>query len=231
MNWLDKIYILLGIIDSLKGIHKAGYTHNDLHSDNILNSYVDSDSGYATYISDLGLAKRIDQNNPEGGIYGVLPYVAPEVLIGQKYTPSTDIYSLGIIMIEMSTGQRPFDGIPFDIELAINICSGLRPEFAPGTPKCYIELAKRCMDSDPRKRPDIEDIECQFEEWVEILKDSNDTSEIRKQFLDADKIAKKLSFVSPKHPDQMYTSKLIDTKKISEKFEMSQRLNSFEIPL
>ncbi|RIB16699.1 hypothetical protein C2G38_2189220 [Gigaspora rosea] len=43
----------------------------------------------------------------------------------------------------MSTGQRPFDGRPFDLCLSLDIYKGLRPEIAPVTPECYIELAKK----------------------------------------------------------------------------------------
>ncbi|CAG8477165.1 6090_t:CDS:2 [Cetraspora pellucida] len=61
-------------------------------------------------------------------------------------------------MAEITTGQRPFDGEPFDIGLSLRICNGLRPEFAPGTPECYIKLANQCMDDDPNERPDVEKI-------------------------------------------------------------------------
>ncbi|CAG8775024.1 15055_t:CDS:1, partial [Racocetra fulgida] len=61
----------------------------------------------------------------DGHIYGVLPYLAPEVLKGEQFTQVADIYSFGIIMIEILTGRRPFDGYKFDAELAAMICHGL----------------------------------------------------------------------------------------------------------
>ncbi|CAG8816210.1 13463_t:CDS:1, partial [Cetraspora pellucida] len=64
-----------------------------------------------------------------------------------------DIYSFGIIMWEISTGEEVFNDYEFNDDLAMKIGFGLRPEFAPGTPECYVELAKKCMDSDPKKRP------------------------------------------------------------------------------
>ncbi|RIB26255.1 hypothetical protein C2G38_2163829 [Gigaspora rosea] len=74
----------------------------------------------------------------EGEIYGVMPYVAPEVLSGEKFTKAADIYGFGVIMSEMSIGQKPFDGCKLDNKLAVIICKGLRPEFACGTPYCYM---------------------------------------------------------------------------------------------
>ncbi|RIB25228.1 hypothetical protein C2G38_2031223 [Gigaspora rosea] len=47
-----------------------------------------------SYISDMGLSKNVFENNSEGCIYGVIPYVAPEVLSGQKFTKEADIYAL-----------------------------------------------------------------------------------------------------------------------------------------
>ncbi|CAG8589539.1 19903_t:CDS:2 [Racocetra fulgida] len=82
-----------------------------------------------------------------------MPYVAPEVLQGKPFSQAADIYSLGIIMTEIATGKRAFDGIPFDLKLSVKICRGERPEFNEGIPECYITLAKRCMDPDPKKRP------------------------------------------------------------------------------
>ncbi|KAF0508480.1 hypothetical protein F8M41_018760 [Gigaspora margarita] len=58
-------------------------------------------------------------------------------------------------------------------------------------------------------------------------------SEIKKQFFDADKIAKELSIVTPKHSDFTYTSKFINTKKISDAIEAlpSQPIDSPEVPV
>ncbi|RIA94087.1 kinase-like domain-containing protein, partial [Glomus cerebriforme] len=52
-------------------------------------------------ISDLGLCKPVNQPNVKNDVYGILPYIAPEVLRGNQYTKAADIYSLGIIMWEM----------------------------------------------------------------------------------------------------------------------------------
>jgi hypothetical protein len=61
-----------------------------------------------------------------------MPYVAPEVLSGkQLFTQKADIYR-----------KRLFDGYKFDTNLAVSICKGEQLEFAPGTPNCYVELAK-----------------------------------------------------------------------------------------
>src|SRR6185437_4179555 len=106
---------------------------------------------------------------------------------------------LGIIMTEISTGRKAFDGYNFDNELALKICHGLQPKFTPGIPECYLELAKRCMDLDPRKRPTIRAVNGLITYWVEEIGSFDDENKIKKQFLEADKT--KPTIESPKHPN------------------------------
>ncbi|CAG8805863.1 22984_t:CDS:1, partial [Gigaspora rosea] len=105
--------------------------------------------------------------------------------------------------------------------LAIEICHGLRPKFTSGTPNCYIELAQRCMDFEPKRRPTIRSVNALFIYWMEEIEHSDDENKIKKAFLEADKI--KLIIESPKHSNHMYISESIDT------LEISKRLEQYEV--
>ncbi|RIB24476.1 kinase-like domain-containing protein [Gigaspora rosea] len=214
LTWKTKLKLLLDISEDLREIHYAGYIHADFHSGNVLQDQRISEI-MQSYIADLGLSKKTDENSSDG-IYGVIPYVAPEVLLGEKFTPAADVYGFGIIMTEMSTGQRPFDGYEFDTKLTNRICKGLRPEFAIRTPSCYVELARRCMNSDPKSRPTANEVYMKLYKWNKFMKvsDDADVDKIKKQFLDADKIVKTLPIISRKHPNSMYSSKFINTREI-----------------
>ncbi|RIA83978.1 kinase-like domain-containing protein [Glomus cerebriforme] len=108
--------------------------------------------------------------NTRKGIYGVLPYIAPEILQGKEYTKSSDIYSLGMIMWELSNSatlkrqqrhKRPYHDQLYDINLAKEIViNEKRPEHAvpPVIPECWLDLMKKCWASNPEDRPSIEDI-------------------------------------------------------------------------
>ncbi|RIB17333.1 hypothetical protein C2G38_2037825 [Gigaspora rosea] len=97
-------------------------------------------------------------------------------------------------MTEMSTGRPPHYDIEYDEILAIKICNGLRPEFAEGTPECYIQLANQCMDANPSNRPTASDIYYKLLEWYNIVY-HGDASEltILKSFQAADAIISTLS--------------------------------------
>ncbi|RGB27956.1 kinase-like domain-containing protein [Rhizophagus diaphanus] len=120
MNWEHKLNILYKIAMGLKDIHNEGLIHHDFHCGNILNDSLNA------YITDLGLCQPVNvksYQNSNKKIYGVLPYVAPEVLRGKEYTQASDIYRYGIIAYEICTGFPPYYDIAHDELLAMKICA------------------------------------------------------------------------------------------------------------
>src|SRR6266496_2650274 len=144
--WKIKLKYLYLLIYDLKYLHKLGYLHKDFHSGNIL-------YGDYLYISDFGLSGPSNKQKSDDKICGVLPYIAPEVLNGEPYTLSSDIYSFGVVMAELSSGKPPFHKRKHDASLALEICNGLRPEFGEGTPEIYKKLAYKCMNANSNQRP------------------------------------------------------------------------------
>ncbi|RIA90089.1 kinase-like domain-containing protein, partial [Glomus cerebriforme] len=110
LHWLNKFEIIENIARGLDYMHKNGLIHKDLHCGNILNSFHEVElNGYAV-ITDLGLCRPANEKSEKHNenIYGVLPYMAPEVLRGKKYTQESDIYSFGIIIFETFNGFPPY---------------------------------------------------------------------------------------------------------------------------
>jgi serine/threonine protein kinase len=127
LTWDERIKITYYIIDSLNRIHKENAIHRDLHSKNILYDHYDQ----SFFISDLGFCGPADK--PSKSIYGNLPYIAPEVINGKEYTFKSDIYSVAMLMWEISSGQPPFVNHEHDYDLAMNIINGIRPKIVPET--------------------------------------------------------------------------------------------------
>ncbi|GBC20839.1 kinase-like domain-containing protein [Rhizophagus irregularis DAOM 181602=DAOM 197198] len=146
-NFMMYITIAIG----LSSIHKEGLIHHDFHCGNILSDF-DSNA----FITDLGLSQpanvKSSQNNNKK-IYGVLPYVAPEVLRGKEYTQQSDIYGFGIIAYKICTGLPPYYYIAHDEFLAMKICKGLRPKSNYKIPQLIFDIINQCWDADPLKRP------------------------------------------------------------------------------
>ncbi|CAG8616801.1 185_t:CDS:2 [Ambispora leptoticha] len=116
----DKIYNLRTIANGLNVIHEQNLVHRDFHSGNIVGRF---------RITDLGLCQPVNYQKKVGQIFGVLPYIAPEVLQGQPYTQASDIYSWGIIAYEYLAQAYPYaDKNLNDTGLALEVCNGLRPE-------------------------------------------------------------------------------------------------------
>ncbi|RIA95400.1 kinase-like domain-containing protein, partial [Glomus cerebriforme] len=148
----DKLQLLKNIILGIKTIHESDLFHGDFHDGNILIS----DNYNEAYIIDLGLCKPVsDIQDSIERKYGVLPYMAPEVLRNKPYTLASDIYSFSMIMWEFTSGIPPYKNRAHDHLLVLDICKGGRPEIIKNTPKCYVDLMKKCWDSDPSKRPTI----------------------------------------------------------------------------
>ncbi|CAB5320900.1 unnamed protein product [Rhizophagus irregularis] len=147
ISWKEKINYLYGLAIDLKNLHEFGYYHKNVHSGNILQD--DGDS----YLSNFEYSEPSNKQESDNKICGVLSYIAPEVLIGESYTLSSDIYSFGVIMAEISSGKPPFYKRRHDANLASEICNGIRPEFGRGTPEVYKKLAYKCMNANSNQRP------------------------------------------------------------------------------
>lgn len=154
MKWLeDKQPILTHIAYGLKIIHKEGLIHRDLHHGNILiNNNI-------SYIADFGLSHPYNQEeSTTHQLFGIVPFIAPEVLSKRQYTPKSDVYSFGILMWMFTSGHLPFRDHRYDTDLALKIFNCSRPQIINGTLSCFINLMQRCWNHDPEQRPTSSEI-------------------------------------------------------------------------
>jgi len=105
------------------------------------------------FICDFGLSQSVNSRESKLTIRGALSFIAPEVFHTRKFTQKSDIYSFGIVMYLMATGEQPFRDRQFDKDLICDIVGGLRPTMPDSAPEKYKEIAERCCDADPEKRP------------------------------------------------------------------------------
>jgi serine/threonine-protein kinase len=103
---LDETLVYMKALCAALGYaHANGVVHCDVKPGNIM-----LDSGGSIYLTDFGIARHAESTTTTMGAAGTPAYMPPEQILGQAVTPATDVYSLGVILYEMLTAQRPFRG-------------------------------------------------------------------------------------------------------------------------
>src|SRR5437016_3020518 len=185
-------------------IHEKDYIHHDLHSGNVL---IDSFGG--SEIGDLGLCQQLKEKDDTNETFGVIPYLAPEVLSGKPYTKESDVYSFGMIMWEYTTGKKPFYNRSHGHGLILNIMEGERPEITKDTPEFYVDLMKKCWDQNPEERPDAYKIREFFDKYNYSSEESEEKKIIELAESKRQEIIKSENHLTDKnnHPESFYTSR------------------------
>ncbi|RHZ73045.1 hypothetical protein Glove_233g32 [Diversispora epigaea] len=133
----------MGFILQFGNIHKLDIIHQNFHPGNILSSNFKS---YTIKISDFGLSKlmgQIQKIRKKEYFWCTAIYCSRSIKCDEEYTKAADVYSFGIIAYEIDTGFPPYPDIPYDKDLAMKICNGLRPKIPFHTHKLITRLIMR----------------------------------------------------------------------------------------
>ena len=147
----EAIGLALQVAHALSFAHARGLVHRDVKPQNVLLN----DDGQAK-VTDFGIARSLDVHGvtQTGTVLGTSDYIAPEQARGQKVDPKTDIYSLGVVLYELLTGEVPFSGDNF-VAVAMRHVSEPPPSVLEHRPDCpvRVDLAiQRAMAKDPADR-------------------------------------------------------------------------------
>lgn len=173
LDWKRRMKIAIGSAEGLLYLHhevSPHIIHRDIKASNVL-----LDSDFEPLVADFGFAKLI----PEGvshlttRVKGTLGYLAPEYAMWGKVSESCDVYSFGILLLEILTGRKPIEKLPGGIKRTITewaeplISNGrfkdlvdprLRGNFDEILLKQAISVAAMCVQSDPEKRPNMKEV-------------------------------------------------------------------------
>lgn len=107
LDYQTAVKYAIGIASALKQAHDYAIVHCDVKSQNIL-----IDTKGVAKITDFGIARAFGQpsESEERGVIGSVYYLSPEQAAGKPVTAQSDLYSLGVVLFEMLTGQLPYDG-------------------------------------------------------------------------------------------------------------------------
>jgi predicted Ser/Thr protein kinase len=101
----EALVYLKALCAALGYAHASGVVHCDVKPGNVM-----VDHGGSVYLTDFGIVRHSESTTTTMGAAGTPAYMAPEQIRGEPVSPATDIYSLGVLLYEMLSGQRPFRG-------------------------------------------------------------------------------------------------------------------------
>ncbi len=155
------------VYTTLGAAHESGVVHRDVKPSNVL---VDKDYSNAR-LMDFGIAiiKELDTfeqkvfHTIEGGVTGTPEYMSPEQAAGETLTPSSDLYSMGVVLYHMLSGRLPFESETSGGVITRHMIEAPLPltkadSSLKGQPKELSQLVDRLLDKNPAKRPDLAEV-------------------------------------------------------------------------
>jgi serine/threonine-protein kinase len=144
------------VSSGLAHAHDMGVIHRDIKPHNVLMD----DHGQAK-LTDFGIARALDATNPTqtGSYLGTVLYSAPEQLQGEKVTPKSDVYSLGVTLYQAAVGEPPFAGTPIEVASQHINKTPVEPSTLGARLSDMTEgLILDCLQKDPERRPSAEEV-------------------------------------------------------------------------
>jgi serine/threonine protein kinase len=145
---VDEVLALANrLLPTLAYVHARGIVHRDIKPSNIL---IDLDG--EAYLADFGLARLVDSDSitRSGEIVGTAAYLAPEQVRGGRATPASDVYALGLVLLQCLTGYQEFQGGQAEAALARLTRDPVIPDWLPAG---LATLLAEMTSADPAQRP------------------------------------------------------------------------------
>ncbi len=173
---MEAVKIAREIASALESAHRNNLVHCDIKPHNIL---VMSD-GHVK-VTDFGIARAVTSSTMtySGNVIGSVHYFSPEQAKGTVITTKSDVYSLGVVMYEMLTGQLPFNG-----ETTVSIAlKHLQDEpvpprqLVPSIPPVLEAIVQKAMSKDPMERPSSTELYADLNQAKAMLADRSGSQE------------------------------------------------------
>jgi eukaryotic-like serine/threonine-protein kinase len=146
----DGVRIVQHVAAAVAHVHARGFLHRDLKPSNVILR-----DGRPVLL-DFGVAWRLTPRRRPPDRSGTPQYLAPEQITRAVLTPATDVWGLGVMLVELLTGERPFP--PGVNESGVGLAARYpqlveRPRFARALPAELTRVIEACLERNPRERP------------------------------------------------------------------------------
>ncbi|KAJ1409321.1 Serine/threonine-protein kinase, active site [Sesbania bispinosa] len=174
LDWYSRFRIALGTAEGLSYLHhdcKPRIIHRDIKPNNIL-----IDHEFEAHVGDFGLAKLIDMSRSKSvsAVVGSYGYIAPEYAYTMKVTEKCDVYSYGVVLLELLTGKKPIQSLDqggdlvtwvrnqiYKYSLSLDIIDArlhLLDEIDVAQTFDVLKIALLCTDTSPSRRPTMRSV-------------------------------------------------------------------------
>ncbi|KAG8063107.1 hypothetical protein GUJ93_ZPchr0003g17178 [Zizania palustris] len=168
LDWHKRIMLAMDAAIGMEYLHSKDIVHFDLKCDNLLVNIKDP-SRPICKVADFGLSKMKQATLVSGGMRGTLPWMAPELLTmsGTKVSEKVDVYSFGIVMWEILTGEDPYDGMHYGGVIGGILSNTLRPPVPTSCKPEWGKLMEQCWSSEPERRPSFTEVATRLRSMLE----------------------------------------------------------------
>jgi tetratricopeptide (TPR) repeat protein/tRNA A-37 threonylcarbamoyl transferase component Bud32 len=159
MNPEEALPVIRQMVSALAAAHAVGIVHRDFKPQNVVLVPTPDQQQHRVVVTDFGLAVHAESSAEASfstgpGLLGTLAYMSPEQIEGRQATAASDIYALGLVVYEMVTGDRPFQG---DTPMSAAVKRLSEPpippqKLKPGISHVWESVILRCLERDPAKR-------------------------------------------------------------------------------
>uniref|UniRef100_A0A671Y9B3 Mitogen-activated protein kinase kinase kinase 12 n=1 Tax=Sparus aurata TaxID=8175 RepID=A0A671Y9B3_SPAAU len=143
----------MGIAGGMNYLHLHKIIHRDLKSPNMLITYDDS-----VKISDFGTSKELSDKSTKMSFAGTVAWMAPEVIRNEPVSEKVDIWSFGVVLWEMLTGEVPYKDVDSSAIIWGVGNNSLQLPVPEGCPDSFKLLLRQCWNCKPRNRPSFRQI-------------------------------------------------------------------------
>ncbi|XP_073293973.1 putative receptor-like protein kinase At5g39000 isoform X2 [Primulina huaijiensis] len=182
LTWKQRLNICIGAGRGLDYLHTGnGVIHRDVKASNIL-----LDEKFTPKVADFGLVKHENLSNLQSHVStkvkGTFGYLDPTYVRTGKLTRKSDTYAFGVVLLEVLCGRPALDLRVSEAEQILSqwarekiregeveliVDSSLIKEISPNSLKSFVEIAERCLDEEPKKRPTMTQVVRQLESALE----------------------------------------------------------------